>query len=155
MAADLSANGSTVLIFNSPGGDSRATHQFLDSVLGEEQTRFLLEGAKVKIYKARGAAALLAFGLGSEWELSANAKILFHLGGITVQRGNPDHFTQDGRIAASIIESWKKYRSAVAELTKRLGLDADPHLQAALWATGELELSAQECLRRGLVSRLF
>lgn len=115
----------------------------------------MLERAKVKIYKARAAAALLAFGLGSEWELSAKAKILFHLGGITVQVGNADHFTQDGRIDASIIESWQKYRSAVAELTERLGLQTDPHLQATLWATGEIELSAQECLRRGLVSRLF
>ena len=45
----------------------------------------------------------MAFALGSRRELSANAKIGFHLGETNVQVGNPDHFDQDGRLAAWIV----------------------------------------------------
>jgi len=54
--------------------------------------RRLAERAEVKIYDAHSTAALVALALGSKWELSANAKIGFHLGETNVQVGNPRSF---------------------------------------------------------------
>jgi ATP-dependent protease ClpP protease subunit len=155
VAVGNSADENLVLIFNSPGGDCFAALRFLDAVHGDERTRRLAERAEVKIYDAHSTAAMVAFALGSKWELWVNAKIGFHLGETNVQVGNPDHFDQDGRLAAWIVEEWRRYRTAVTELMDRLGLNTDRKLQAEFWATGRLDLSARECLRRGLVSRLF
>jgi hypothetical protein len=155
VAVGTSVDDNLVLVFNSPGGDSLAALRFLDAVQGDERTRRLAERAEVKIYDAHSTAALVAFALGSKRELSAKAQIGFHLGETNVQVGNPDHFDQDGRLAPWIVEEWRRYRTAVTELMNRLGLDTDRKLQAKFWATGRLDLSAEECLRRGLVSRLF
>ena len=155
VAVGNSADENLVLVFNSPGGDCSAALRFLDAVQGDERIRRLAERAEVKIYEAHSTAALVAFALGSKRELSANAKIGFHLGETNVQVGNPDHFCQDGRLATWIVEEWRSYRTAVTELMNRLGLDTDRKLQAAFWATGRLDLSAPECLRLGLVTRVF
>jgi hypothetical protein len=51
---------------------------------------------------------------------------------------------------------WQECRDAVYKLLRDLGLDADTSFWTTFYAREEsLELSAQECLSRGIVSRLF
>jgi hypothetical protein len=155
IASNSSPDDKLTFVFNSPGGEWRPVLKFLGTALGEERTRSLVEHAEIKIYEANSVAAFLAFTLGSGRELAADTKISLDVGKIEAQFGNPDHIDQDGRLATWIFDEWREYRSAVYSLVERLGLNADPILSTRMAACGGLELSAQECLRRGLVSRTF
>jgi len=155
-AADTSATENLVLLVNSEGGNSIATLRFIQSVLDDERMRSLAERAEVKIYGAKSVATLLAFAFGATRELSAEGEIGFDLGERIVQVGNPDDYEQDGRLTPQFMDRWQAYRDAVLELMRRLGLDADPDLNMRFCASEwRLELSAHECLRRGIVNRVF
>ena len=119
----------------------------------DHHLRRVVERAQVKIYEAHSAAALLAFSSGRMHELSRQAKVGFHLGKITVQVDNLEHFELDGRVSPQIMDGWRKYESMVWNLAKRLGFDAK--LNTERFASGRVELTAEECLRRGFVERLF
>src|ERR1017187_5492702 len=156
VAADTSATDNLVVVVNSTAGSSVATLRFIESVLGDEGMRYLAERAQVKIYEAQSVATLLAFAFGSTRELSATGKIGFDLGERIVQVGNPEHYEQGGRLTPQFVERWQAYRDAVLELMRRLGLDADPDLNMRFCASeSRLELSAHECLHRGIVNRVF
>lgn len=155
IAARASADDRVVLLFDSPGGDICAVVNFLQAIERDAGLRSLAQQAEIKIYEAHSAAALLAFSLGSRREIAAKAKAAFHLGQITVQVGDPTQLEPGGLVSVPVLAPWLKYRSMVAELTKRLGLASDSKLDTELWATGRLELTAEECLKRGLVQRIF
>lgn len=156
VAADTSATDNLAVVVNSTAGSSVAALRFIENVLGDEQMRCLAERAEVKIYEAQSVATLLAFAFGTTRELSAEGKIGFDLGERIVQVGNPDHYEQDGCLTPQFLERWQAYKDAVLQLMRRLGLDADPDLNMRFCAAEcRLDLSAQECLRRGLVSRVF
>lgn len=144
-----------VLIINSPGGALFPILAFLNTVMQEEGLHRVVERASVKIYEAHSAAALLAFSLGCRHELARDAKVGFHLGKIWVQVGDPSQLDSIGRVSSEIMEGWRQYQLMVSRLMERLGLDRDPKLQAEFWASGRVELTAADCLRRGIVSRLF
>lgn len=154
--ADTSATDNLVLIVNSEGGNSIATLRFIQDVLGDERMRSSAERAEVKIYEAKSVATLLAFSFGATREMSTEGKIGFDLGERIVQVGNPDHYEQDGRLTPQFMERWQAYKDAVLELMRRLDLDADPDLNMRFCAAeSRLELSAHECLHRGIVNRVF
>jgi hypothetical protein len=156
IAAETSAVDNLVVIVNSTAGNSIATRLFIENVLGDERMRCLVEQAQVKIYEAQSVATLVAFAFGATRELSAEGKIGFDLGERIVQVGNPDDYNQDGCLTPQFMKNWQAYQDAVLELLQRLGLDADPDLHMKFWAAeGRLDLSAHECLRRGIVSRVF
>ena len=156
VAANTSAADHLVVIVNSTAGNSIATRLFIENVLGDERMRRLAEQAQVKIYEAQSVATLVAFAFGATRELSAEGKIGFDLGQRIVQVGNPDDYVQDGCLTPQFLERWQAYKDAVMQLMRRLGLDADPDLHMRFWAAeGRLDLSAQECLRLGIVSRVF
>jgi hypothetical protein len=155
IASNSNPDDRLTFVFNSPGGAWRPVRRFLGTVLGEEQTRLLVEQAEIKIYEAHSVAAFLAFTLGSVRELAVDTKISLHVGKIEAQFGNPDYIDQDGRLATWIFDEAREYSSALYSLFERLGLNADPVLGDKIGACGGLELSAQDCLRRGLVNRTF
>jgi ATP-dependent protease ClpP protease subunit len=145
-----------ILIIDSTGGNSAATLRFLDKLRGDTRLRQMADRVKVKIYEAQSAATLLAFAFGSTRELWKEGKVGFHVGERIVQVGNPDHYGDDGCLTPQFVGRWQECRDAVYKLLRDLGLDADTNLWATFYAREEsLELSAQECLSTGIVSRLF
>lgn len=155
IAADSSSEEEVVFLFDSPGGALFPTVTFLDVVLKDDDLRRVAERASVKIYQAHLVAALLAFSFGSRRELSSQTKVCFNTGRMTLQVGNPEHFESDGRVSSQIMDGWRKYQSMVNGLMRRLGLENDRKLQAELLGSGRVELTAEECLRRGIVNCLF
>ena len=156
VAADTSETDNLVIVVSATAGNSIAARHFIEEVLGDERMSRLAERAEVKIYEAQSVATLLAFAFGATRELSAAGKIGFDLGERMVQVGNPDDYDQDGCLTPQFMQRWQAYKDAVLNLLHRLGLDADPDLRMKfLAAEGRLDLSAQECLRRGIVSRVF
>ena len=156
VAADTSGTDNLVVVVNSTAGSSVAALRFIENVLDDERMRCLAERAEVKIYEAQSVATLIAFAFGTTRELSTEGKICFDLGERIVQVGNPDHYDQDGCLTPQFVERGQAYIDSVLKLLRRLGLDADPDLEMRFWAAeGRLDLSAQECLRRGIVSRVF
>ena len=155
IAADSSSNEDVVFLFDSPGGALFPTVEFLHTVLQKEGLRRIVERASVKIYRAHLAAALLAFSLGSKHELASETTVCFSLGQLTLQVGNREHFESSGRVSPRLMEGWRRYRLMADGLMKRLGLNCDSKLMSELYACGRVELTADDCLRRGLVNRLF
>lgn len=151
---DLAASSDEEVIFlvDSSEGEMFAIDSFLESVQQESGLRRIAERASVKIYKAQAGAALLAFSLGCRHELARDTKVAFTLGSLTIQSGNPDHVDSDWRISSQLMTPWLKHRSMVYELVERRGLS---DLTTMLLAAGRIELPAEECLKRGLVARLF
>jgi hypothetical protein len=151
---DLAAvsDGEVTFLLDSSDGNMFAIDTFLESVQQESSLRKLAERASMKIYNAQESAALVAFSMGRRHELARDAKVSFTLGNLVVQVGNPDHVDSDWRVSSQRMNAWFKHRRMVYELVKRRGLsDLITDLSAAGW----IELPAEECLRRGLVGRLF
>lgn len=154
-AQESTVDGEVVLVFESNAGELFSTLAFMDEVAQNESLRHLVERARVKIYEACPPAALLAFSWGRSRELAVDAKIQFSLGQLTLQMGNPNQLAADGLLSAQLCKDWRRYRSTVEQLMDRLGLTHDPKLSAKLYACGRLTLTAEDCLKRGIVSRLF
>jgi ATP-dependent protease ClpP protease subunit len=151
---DLAALSDEEVIFllDSCDGNMFAIDTFLESLQQESSLRRIAERASVKIYNAQEGAALVAFSMGRRHELARDAKVTFTLGNLVVQVGNPDHVDSDWRISSQRMSAWFKHRGMVYELLTERGLS---DLTDTLCAAGRIELPAEECLRRGLVGRLF
>jgi hypothetical protein len=147
-----SSDGEVIFLVDSSEGEMFAIDSFLESVKREPALRGIAERASVKIYKAQAGAALLAFSLGCRHELARDAKIAFTLGSLTIQVGNPNHVDSNWRISSQLMAPWLKHQTMVYELVERRGLS---DLTTMLSATGWIELPAEDCLKRGLVARLF
>lgn len=154
-AQNSNVDGEVVLVFESGAGELFSTMAFMDEVAQDGSLRHLVERARVKIYEACPPAALLAFSWGASRELAVDAKIQFSLGQLTLQMGNPSQLAADGRLPDQMCNDWRRYRSIVEQLMDRLGLSRDPDLATEMYATGRFTLTAKDCLKRGLVSRLF
>ena len=152
IGAALEPNRKLVVVFESEGGSLPALLDFLECVLADEPTRALIEGADVKIYQAFSAAALLAFWMGGRREMAAGTRIGFHLPLLTLKSWEVDR--EGRRTAASIVKQCQRYEMLLADLMKRRGLD-DPGLNAELYGSGWLYLSAEDALGRGLVHEIF
>ena len=126
--------------------------QDIECVLLEERTRALVEQAEVKIYEAHSAAALLAFALGSWREIAAGTNIGFHLGEVTLPFWKIDR--DDRRITEKILKNHRDGETLLRQLMERYGLN-EPKLYTELYRSGWLYLTADECLRRGLVQGVF
>jgi hypothetical protein len=127
----------------------------MDEVAQDGSLHHLVECARVKIYRSCPPAALLAFSWGASRELAVRTKIQFSLGQLTLQMVNPSQLAADGRLPDQMCKDWRRYRSIVEQLMDRLRLSRDPDLATEMYATGRLTLTAEDCLKRGLVSRLF
>ena len=90
--------------------------------------------------------------MGGRREIAAGTRIGFHLPLLTLKSWEVDR--EGRRIAARIVKQCQRYEALLAELMKRRGLD-DPKLNAELYGSGWLYLSAEEALGRGLVHEIF
>ena len=145
-------NGKLVVVFDSEGGTLPALLAFMECVLEDAPTRALIERADVKIYEAHSAAALLAFWMGGRREMAAGTRIGFHLPLLTLQFWDVD---RDGRrVDAGIVKRCREYEALLARLMEQYGL-SEPELRTELYSSGWLYLTAEECVRRGLVHELF
>jgi hypothetical protein len=151
---DLAAlsDDEVTFLLDSSDGNMFAIDTFLEYVQQESSLRQMAERASMKIYNAQESAALVAFSMGRRHELARDAKVSFTLGNLVVQVGNPDHVDSYWRVRSERMNAWFKHRGMVYELVKRRGLS---DLITDLAAAGWIELPAEECLRRGLVGRLF
>jgi hypothetical protein len=147
-----SADQKLVFVFDSPGGDGFASRTFVESLLHDDSTRYFVERAEVKIYCAYSAAAYLAFSVGSLREIEAEGKIGFHMGELNVDFWEID---KEGRLSTPLLEKYRLFHEALLKLLATLRLASDPKLNAELWASGWLYLTAEECLERRLVHGLF
>ena len=153
--ADLSSLPASVwkpvIVVDSDGGDSNAQSAFLECIFADQQTRALVEGARVKIYNAQSAAAIIALSFGGHREMAAGTSIGFHLPLLTLDYWNTD---RDDRVANSVFEDCRRHELSLGQLMDRYGLN-EPTLKSELYSSGWLLLTAEECLRRGLVQALF
>ncbi|OHB17285.1 MAG: hypothetical protein A2544_01650 [Candidatus Zambryskibacteria bacterium RIFOXYD2_FULL_43_10] len=134
------------LVMKSHGGDIVSALNFVDWV------QSLGVKFSVKIYEAQSAAAFVAFSLADEIELHSFAEIGFHLGEIPVSIND---IMPNGQLPQTMRENLSRYTNAMSNLMKKLGIDMDKFLMAELCGSGWLRLSAKECLKRGMVQRLF
>ena len=154
IAAEAPTNGDLVLLVDSSEGDAAAALHFLRSLRGDDPTSSVAARARVKIYNAHGVAALLAFTLGCEREMSATSEVIFDVGERKVQIGKAGECGLDLRLYTDFVEEWREYYSTLTRLMQRLGLFDDLYETFVAWEF-KLHLSGKECLRRGLVRRLF
>jgi ATP-dependent protease ClpP protease subunit len=141
-----------VVVFESEGGSLPALLAFMECVLEDAPTRALVESADVKIYQAFSAAALLAFWMGGRREMAAGTRVGFHLPLLTLKSWQVDR--EGRRIAANIVEQCRRYEMLLTDLMTRLELD-EPKLNAELYSSGWLYVSAEDALGRGLVQEIF
>lgn len=152
LAACSNNDEGVTFLVDSSAGEMFSIDEFLESVQREPQLQRLAEKASVKIYCAQVGAALLAFSLGCRHELARDSKVVFTLGSLTLQVGNPEQIDSDWKISPAWMDPWLKHQRGVYDVVKRRGLG---DLTTELSAAGRIALSAEECLRRGLVARLF
>ena len=152
LAACSNEDEEVTFLVDSSEAEMFSIDEFLESVQREPQLQRLAEKSSVKIYCAQVGAALLAFSLGCRHELARDSKVVFTLGSLTLQVGNPEQIDSDWRISPARMEPWLRHRRMVHDVVKRRGMG---DLTVELAAAGRIELPAEECLRRGLVARLF
>jgi hypothetical protein len=140
-----------VIVIDSDGGYVSALGGFLECVFADQRTRSLVERARVKIYNAQSAAAIIALSFGGYREMAAGTSLGFHLPLLTLNIGDAD---RDDRIAPRILESSQESELCLEQLMDRYGLN-EPMLKSELYRSGWLRLTADECLRRGFVQALF
>jgi hypothetical protein len=104
---------------------------------------------KVKIYEASSAAAYIALAIGGEREMAKKATLSLHRGEFIL---SPTKINPEGKVDESLITEFKKYDMALVETLKSVKLDDRTD---KLYASDWLHLSAEECLMRGIVQRLF
>lgn len=137
------------IVIDSNGGSVAALHNFLESISQDPRTRAALERAKVKIYNAQSAAAVIALTFGSKREMACGSVLGFHMPSISLLIGEVD---RDNRVSPSVFEPSLKTAQMVERLVERYGLH---DRKAELYCSGWLRVTAQECLSRGLVDRLY
>lgn len=138
-----------VIVIDSNGGGVTALHSFVESISDDPRTRAAVEKADVKIYNAQSAAVLVALTFGSHREMVRGSELGIHLPNIFLSIGDVD---RDNRISPSLLGDCRTTIEMVEALIDRYGLH---DRKSEIYTSGWLRVTAQECLRRGLVHGLF
>ena len=145
-----------VLVINSfgkhdgAGGHMKGSIDFVDFIKTDENLRGL---KGVKMYEAHSTAAFIALSLDVPKELRSNSRLRIHVGDI----GKVEFIslTPEGKIKEEQFEELSAYYARTMELIDRLEALTTEEIQGTLSKEGSVFLNAEECLRRGLVHRLF
>ena len=140
------------LIIDSPGGDMKATIDFvvfLWNAGGPESQ--LISG--IKIYNADSAAAFIALAIPTYREMRKGATLGIHRGSVILEASEFDADT--GVINQETLDRFKQHDAYLKRILDENGLLKDKKLMAELYGSGWLHLSADECLKRGIVKKLF
>ena len=100
-------------------------------------------------------AAFVALALAddsSRISMDRNSVLGIHHGEITL---DPTQITPMGMVDRDLLLGFRKYDQALVETIKKYGLDKDEDLMSEFYATGWMRFSAEECVQRGLVGKLF
>jgi len=130
----------------SDGGDG-------PSAVGFVEAANHLAHFQIKVYEASSTAAYIALALSAICrEMNRDATLGIHRGEITL---SPSQIDPSGKIDQPLIDSFKAYDGALVAVLKDQELGNDKTLMAELYASDWLRISAKECLRWGIVQRLF
>lgn len=144
-------DGSLCLIISSAEGDALAAVSFVESIKLDTYVHDMI----VKIYEANSTAAFIVLALYDHLsfvEMKKDAVLGIHRGEI---RLSPTQVSPDGKIDENLATCFRKYDAALVRAIKKTKLAEDEKLVSELYATDWLRLSAEECLKRGIVQRLF
>lgn len=136
---------SCTLIVKSHGGDMVPAMKFVAAA------RALPLEFDVKVYNAQSAAAFVALSLRHCAEMKRGTVMGFHRGYLKVEE--PDISTSR-EVPKAMYEALLEYNGELDALLERNGV-SDPKLLAQFYGGGWMMLSADECLKYGIVQRLF
>jgi len=104
-----------------------------------------------KVYVAKSAAALIALAADRR-EIEKHGVIEIHLGSVIIES---NEVTSQGKVSKWIIDELRAGREHTFALMHKCGIpDTGSHMDALL-ARNTLTLSAEECLKLGLVTRII
>lgn len=140
-----------VLVVDSTEGDALAAVSFVDRIKFDSD----IQTVEIKIYKASSTAAFIVLALRdhlTKVEMNKNTVFGIHRGEI---RLSPSQISEKNVVDKSLTDSFRRYDTALVDALQTTELYKDEKLMAELYATDWLRLSAQECLRRNIVQKLF
>lgn len=140
-----------VLVVASNGGDTLAAVSFVERIKLDSDVQTI----EVKIYEASSTAAFIVLalrGCSTKIEMNKNAVFGIHRGEI---RLSPSQISLEDVIDKGLADSFRTYDAALVDVLQTTELYKDEKLMAELYATDWLRIPAEECLRRGIVQRLF
>ena len=129
------------LVIDSTGGNSAEALGFIEKIKNSGIN------ISAKIYHAESAAAFIAL-VANEREIVRNGRLVIHLGSVGVESCD---IAEDGTIPKEYRATVKKFRDAVLNAA---ALPPGSYVDRLL-ATNWLDLSAEECLRLGIVQRII
>lgn len=140
------------LVIDSEGGDMKPALDFVDFLWN---IRGLYLGG-VKIYNAESAAAFIALAAGTYTEMRKGAILSIHRGSVILEAADFD-FESGKVVNRETIERFKKHERYLKQIleSEDLKLTSDKKAMAKLHGSGWLRLTAEECLERRIVKRLF
>ena len=141
------------LIIDSQGGDMKPTLDFVEFLWknGGSDNHFL---SGVKIYNAESAAAFIALAVPIYREMRISAVLGIHRGSVILEAS--DFNLQNGQVEnQETLNRFEKYSTYLKCALDQGNLSSDPKLMAELYGSNWLRLSAEECLKRGIVQKLF
>lgn len=134
-----------ILIIDSDGGDFVPAMDFVRSV---QKLNIRLA---LKIYNAQSAAAFVTLSLRHYAEMKFGTAMVFHRGFLKLEA--PD-ISYEGKVPESMLLSLREYNAELEGILTKCGVK-DPKLWAELHGSGRLNLSGDQCLKLGVVNRLF
>lgn len=145
----MAINEQYCLVIDSFGGDMKPTVDFVKYLLDTGKQRL----TNIKIYNAESAAALIALSVSVYREMRKDAKLSIHVGSLILEASG---FDSEGKILSKeTINKFRQYRDCLDQILEECKLSCDKKLMAELYGSNWLRLSPEECLRRGIVQRLF
>lgn len=137
----------TLIVASNDGGDMDAALDFVEAIkLFELNHRLAL-----KIYAAYSSAAYISISVGKYRELHADASIILHAGTLRFEAMLLDI---NYGLPPSMIATCKRSYEALRKAMNECGID-DPKLMGGFQGGGKMQLTAEYCLRLGIVQELF
>ncbi len=134
------------LVLASGGGNAIKTLEFLARI---EKTRFRFSA---KIYQAESAAALIAL-TAKKREIVRGGIFKISLGWVEIE--TCDILDPEGQVPRRILLQAKQLRKKTFELLRSCGFPENGTLMQQLITRNHLALTADECLKLGIVERII
>lgn len=135
------------LVIDSDGGDMKPTIDFVEFLWATRHS------PAMKIYRAESAAAFIALAVKGQKELQKDASLDIHRGALWIEATEVDLKT--GKLNDEMLSRLQQYEVYLKQVLRDVDLLSDSKAMADLYGSGWLRLSADECLKRGIVQELF
>lgn len=147
------------LVIDSDGGDMKPTIEFVEflwtltGAYEKRSARKKLDPPVVKIYHAESAAAFIALAVKARKEMQKGSTLDLHRGALWIEATEID--LDSGKLNDDTLGRLKQYEAYLKQALGENELLSDSKAMADLYGSGWLRLSADECLKRGIVQELF